>query len=114
MEDESDGADGMIEAVGIVLQELTVALVASGTLDRAEAVKAYLRAEVTADLRDAAERPLSRPRAGYVRLLQAAVEPRLGAKPDFHVLRQNRVRWRQAGAQGPDPWETRRPTPDAS
>jgi hypothetical protein len=100
---KGDIADATIEAVELVLQELTIALVAAGALDRAEAVKAYLRAEVIAGLRDQVAAN-GESRAGYVRLLQSSIEPRLAAKPEFFALRQARERWREQGEQGSDPY----------
>lgn len=102
--DDVDISAAMVGAVELVLRELAVALVERGVLDREDAARAYLRAEVTASIHDAADGRS----AAYVRLLQQDVEARLAAKPEFHVLRQARERWRESGQRGPDPYAPRR------
>lgn len=106
--DDLDISASMVGAVELVLREIVVALVERGALDREDAARAYLRADITAAIHDE-ERALHTPCADYVRLLQQDAEARLGAKPEFHTLRRARERWREAGERGPDPYEPRGP-----
>lgn len=89
----------------LVLRELVVALVEAGALDRSEAVKAYLRAEVTAGVPgEASGQAEAMACAGLVRLMQQEIEGRLRAKPEFQTLRQARRHWLEAPQGRPDPW----------
>lgn len=106
--DDMTVSAAMTRASELVLRELVVALVDGGAIERAEAVRAYLRAEITAALHDEEAGGEATPCAGFLRLLKQEIEGRLGAKPEFHTLRQARERWQAARKPGPDPWEPQR------
>lgn len=104
-EEALEAAERMSSAIGALMQELAVALVASGALSRSDAAKAHLRAEITAGLADEVDGLRHSPRAGYVRPLQSSAEGRLEAKPEFHMLRRARELWLGYGQVGADPLE---------
>lgn len=96
-------AEAASSSVALMVTELIVALEAKGLLTRDDIAKAMVRAQVTAEIRDAVRTPKTWALTGWIEDAIGTVEGRIAAKPEFHALRRAREAWLRSGQVGPDP-----------
>lgn len=94
--------------MGMLLLELTEALMARGALKREDVAGALLRTEFRADMQDdfdEEEGAIIRPHGGWARLATEEWSKRLGLPPEIYTLRSHHEAWQGNGSKGQNPWE---------
>lgn len=97
--------EAQVRASENITVELLVALEAAGTLSRREIAQALLRARIRTRLMEDDDPAEDIPGAavGFVDLIAEFTSDRLGAAPEFGVLRREIEEWEQSGRRGGHP-----------